>query len=101
MLGSASNLMDSQWQINQIDSSSHALKMHKQKTPFKTRLLQQQRQGVLNETSVEVLKLDGSEFTFSDRERTQSNLLSLKSEEYIGGDAHSQRQLQRGLNSTY
>jgi len=65
------------------DQSSHALQVHKQRTPFKNRLWQQ-HQGMVNETSVEVLKLDASEFTYSDQEITKSNLLSLRSEELLG-----------------
>ena len=37
----------------------------------------------MNETSVEVLKLDASEFTLSDKDHTKSNLITLRSEEVL------------------
>ena len=52
----------------------------------------------MNETSVEVLKLDGSEFTFSEKELTKSNLITLRSEELLGEASSTQ---QRKLNSTF
>jgi len=54
---------------------------------------------MINETSVEVLKLDASEFTQSDQEITKSNLLSLRSEELLCDNL--QAPLQKGINSTY
>jgi len=39
---------------------------------------------MVNETSVEVLKLDASEFTYSDHEITKSNLISIRSEDLLG-----------------
>lgn len=41
-----------------------ALELNKQSTPFKGKFFYQA--GLLNETSVEVLKLDASEFNISD-----------------------------------
>ena len=51
----------------------------------------------LNETSVEVLKLDASEFNISDREVTKSNLMTLKSEEFLPPTATMPKQLMEAL----
>lgn len=45
-----------------------------------------------------MLKLDASEFNLSEKELTVSNLISLRSEELLGGAASNQ---QRQLNSTF
>ena len=66
------------------------------------------RHGVsnfLNETSVEVLKLDASEFNMSDRELTRSNLMTLKSEEVLTAGPAAAPRLKEGnkqkLNATF
>ena len=48
-----------------------------------------QHAGGQNETSVEVLKLDASEFTQSNYDMTKSNLQTLRSEEMLGGQHRS------------
>ena len=85
----ASNNSSSQDMI--VYESSHprnkqmAYRLKKEKTPFKNRFLLHQTAGTngLNETSVEVLKLDASEFTLSDKDHTKSNLITLRSEEVL------------------
>ena len=60
-----------------------AHRLNKQRTPFKNRLLHHTGTNGLNETSVEVLNLNGSDFTYSDKDVTKSNLMTLRSEEIL------------------
>eukprot|EP00353_Schmidingerella_taraikaensis_P015550 CAMPEP_0185618570 /NCGR_PEP_ID=MMETSP0436-20130131/47465_1 /TAXON_ID=626734 ORGANISM="Favella taraikaensis, Strain Fe Narragansett Bay" /NCGR_SAMPLE_ID=MMETSP0436 /ASSEMBLY_ACC=CAM_ASM_000390 /LENGTH=175 /DNA_ID=CAMNT_0028257305 /DNA_START=171 /DNA_END=698 /DNA_ORIENTATION=- len=82
------------------------------RTPFKHRLMKvttPKRHNLLNETSVEVLKLDASEFNMSDRELTRSNLLTLRSEECFSGGgppdkngkASQPKEAKQKLNATF
>ena len=80
----------------QVNSQqARALVMYEQKSPFKGLKKGCNGDQPLNETSVEVLKLDGSDFTMSDRELTKSNQVTLRSEEIIGGVAANSTALPR------
>ena len=58
-----------------------------------------QHAGGQNETSVEVLKLDASEFTQSNYDMTKSNLQTLLSEELLGSDSVQARQNHQHRNN--